>query len=77
MEAGENVDALAWNPTSGDWRLYLPCAAEDFDWAKRTLAERAPRFVVIKPGHTVGAADDPNESTKSESLTVNWGVFGK
>ena len=38
MEAGENVDALAWNPTSGDWRLYLPCAAEDFDWAK----ERSP-----------------------------------
>ena len=75
LETGVDVDRLAWNPTAGDWRLYLPCPEEDFDWAKKTLAERAPRFVVIKPSDAAGGEDAGKDSNKSESLTVNWGVF--
>lgn len=77
MESGAGIDRLNWNPTAGDWRLYVPCPDEDFDWAKRVLGERAPRFVVVKPGDAVG--DDEKSDTAQEDLgqSVNWGVFGK
>ena len=77
MEAVAGVDELIWNPTAGDWRLYVPCADEDFDWAKKVLGERAPRFVVIKPGDAVGEEQDSKAVQTSEGLSVNWGAFSK
>lgn len=40
----DDPDPLRWNPTGGEWTLFVPCAEEDFDWAKATLAQRAPRI---------------------------------
>ncbi|MCG8693974.1 MAG: hypothetical protein MI806_22445 [Minwuiales bacterium] len=75
MEAGYDVDNLTWNPTAGDWQLFIPCPEEDFDWAKRVLAERAPRFFVIKPGEAIGQHEDDNLAQKSDGLSVSWEVF--
>lgn len=77
MEAGADVDKLTWNPTAGDWRLYVPCPDEEFGWAKKVLGERAPRLVVIKPGDAAGGDEDSKASQKNQGLSVNWGVFGK
>ncbi len=77
LEAGADVDALAWNPTAGDWRLFVPCPEEEFNWARKTLSSRAPRFVVIKPGDSVDAGEETKDATKRERLAVNWGVFGE
>jgi hypothetical protein len=75
LEAGTNVDRLAWNPTAGDWKLFVPCPEEQYSWAKKTLATRAPRFVVLKPGEKV---KDEGESAAAEArLNVNWEVFGR
>ncbi len=75
LEAGADVDALAWNPTAGDWRLFVPCPEEDFEWAKKTLSSRAPRFVVITAGESVDTGDEAKNAAKSEGLAVNWRVF--
>lgn len=74
LEQGGGVDELTWNPTAGDWTLFVPCPEEDFEWTKKMLADRAPRFVVLKSGEK---PDDRDAANKAESLTINWGVFDK
>lgn len=75
LEAGANIDKLAWNPTGGDWTLFVPCPKEQYDWAKKTLAQRALRFCVLKPGEKV---KEEEESAAAEATVgVDWGVFGR
>lgn len=73
LEFGAGVDKLSWNPTAGDWQLYVFCAKEQFNWVKKTLALRTPRFVVIEPGYEIDASD--NEDTDKSAAKVNWEVF--
>jgi hypothetical protein len=74
LEQGGGVDALTWNPTAGDWTLFVPCGEGDFEWTKKTLASRAARLVVLKPGETPG---EHESARKSESFTIDWKVFDK
>lgn len=76
LEAGKNIDKLAWNPTAGDWKLFVPCPEEQYDWAKKTLATRAPRFFVLKPGEKVKEEQEEAGTTKA-AVDVNWEVLGR
>lgn len=76
LEAGESVDRLNWNPTAGDWRLYVPCPEEQFDWAKKTLASRAARVVVVRPEEEI-REQGGNSTAKSATVEVNWEVVGQ
>lgn len=42
---GDDCDesALAWNPTEGEWRLFLPCPEEDVEWIRKALEDRSKR----------------------------------
>jgi hypothetical protein len=75
LEAGADIDKLAWNPTAGDWKLFVPCPEEQYDWAKKTLAARAPRFVVLKPGEKV--KEEEEIAAAEVPLGVNWEVFDR
>ncbi|MGE0875210.1 MAG: hypothetical protein AB7O31_11140 [Burkholderiales bacterium] len=75
LEAGANIDKLAWNPTAGDWKLFVPCPEEQFEWAKKTLAARAPRFVVLKPGEK--NQEEKETEAPEAALGVNWEVLGR
>ena len=75
LEAGAKLDKLAWNPTAGDWKLFVPCPEEQFDWAKKTLAARAPRFVVLKPGEQV--KEEEKTAAVEAAVDVNWEVLGR
>ncbi len=35
--------ALAWSPTEGEWRLFLPCPEDDLEWVRNALARRSKR----------------------------------
>ena len=73
LEAGADIDKLAWNPTAGDWKLFVPCPEEQCDWAKKTLAARAPRFIVLKPGEKV--KEEEETAAAEAALGVDWEVF--
>lgn len=75
LEHGAAVDPLAWNPTAGDWTFFVPCLDEQFDWAKKTLASRAPRFTVLKYGDK--PEGDDGQASRTEALSVDWGVFDR
>lgn len=76
LETGLGVDKLSWNPTEGDWTLYVPCPEEHYGWVKTTLAARAPRFTVMKPGQDI-SEEGGRAETKKAAVNVNWGVFSK
>ena len=76
LEAGASIDKLAWNPTAGDWKLYFSCPEEQFDWAKKTLATRAPRFVILKPGEKI-KEEEKDAGTAKAAVDVNWEVFAR
>jgi len=46
VAADTDVEPLGWNPTAGDWHLYVPCAPEHLNWATKLLSARATRIVV-------------------------------
>jgi hypothetical protein len=73
LEHGQTLDALNWNPTAGDWTLFVPCPDEQFDWVKKTLASRAPRCVVLRPGEK--PADEDAMADKAETISINWSAF--
>ncbi len=68
---GESVDALGWNPTAGDWTLYVPCPSEDLEWARKALASIAPRLVLHGLDETPGELEET--TTKSAlTLDIDW-----
>jgi hypothetical protein len=72
VDAGPELDGLSWNPTAGDWTLYLPCEAEALAWAREHLQEKAPRVVLHELG-TAPPEDSSEETKKRASLRINWG----
>lgn len=69
---------LAWNPTEGDWRMFLPCAAEDMDWVRDALAHRSTR---IRPyeaeGGSIPESDSVGERVEQAAFSVNIKEFLK
>ena len=76
LEAGASIDKLAWNPTAGEWKLFIPCDEEQFGWVKKTLATRASRFVILKRGDKVEEGEK-DAGTAKATVDVNWEVFGR
>ncbi len=73
LEEGEAVDSLGWNPTAGDWNMYVPCDDENFEWVKKALASRAPRLVVHRKNETPW--DNDKKEASEQKMEINWGVL--
>lgn len=75
---GCDEDSLSWNPTEGDWRLYLPCPKEDLGWIGEALKHKSSRIVPYDLNQ-----DLPNDETSGDakraanSLSVNVKEFLK
>lgn len=54
-----NEDALAFDPLDGDWRVSLPCEADDLTWVQGALKKHGERIT----------ARDKSESTKAETVS--------
>jgi hypothetical protein len=39
-----NEDALGFDPLNGDWRVSLPCPADDLDWVQGALKNHSARI---------------------------------
>lgn len=52
---GENANesALSWVPTNGDWRMSLPCLADDLGWVQSKLAKVSTRVTAREAGTAV------------------------
>jgi hypothetical protein len=48
-----NEAALTFTPTEGDWRMSLPCAADDLAWVQKSLGERSTHVTAREAGTAV------------------------
>ena len=58
-----NEDALGFDPLNGDWRISLPCEADDLAWIQGALKKHSERIT----------ARDKSEKTKAESASSSEG----
>lgn len=66
-----NPDPLQQNPTEGDWTLFVPCPEEDMDWARETLAKRAPRIRLHDPDETLAELAE-EKATAAQGFAIDW-----
>jgi len=75
VEEGEKVDSSTWNPTAGDWTMYVPCDEEKIEWVKQSLSETSPRIKVFDVASTDRVdEDEPDSAVKSNGLVVDWNI---
>src|SRR5258707_15857803 len=43
-DSDANEDVLGFDPLKGDWRISLPCPADDLDWVQDALKKRSTRI---------------------------------
>lgn len=57
--------ALSWVPTDGDWRMSIPCLADDLAWVRSKLAKAATRVTARELGTMVEGDDEKGRGTAS------------
>ncbi|MBO6655888.1 MAG: hypothetical protein JJ934_03290 [Pseudomonadales bacterium] len=73
LEQGTEVDALTWNPTAGDWSMYVPCDETNMAWAPELIEERSNRV----SAHPVDEKPDIESSdANAGEIEVDWGALG-
>ncbi|MHA1559825.1 MAG: hypothetical protein ACTSWI_04035 [Alphaproteobacteria bacterium] len=65
-----NEDALGFDPLKGDWRVSLPCPADDLDWVQGALKKHSNRITARDRNATI-SIDDGASTTKSQTLTFD------
>lgn len=69
-----NENSLAFNPTDGDWKMSLPCPAEDLEWVQGELKKKSTR-VTARDENDALSEESENSSSSSSGLKINREVF--
>ena len=67
---GASESALAFNPTEGDWRMSLPCRADDLDWVRDALKRKSSRITARDLDESIESDDDSAERKASSGLSI-------
>jgi len=77
VEEGTAVDSLTWNPTAGDWKMHVPCDAENIGCVKSSLSVSSPRIKVFDVAEDDWAEEQETEDAKkSNGIIVDWNFRG-
>jgi hypothetical protein len=64
-----NEDPLGFDPLNGDWRMSLPCLAEDLSWVQAALKKHSERITARDLDERVTKAAD--EAAQAGALVLN------
>lgn len=66
VEGGDaNEEPLGYDPLKGDWRVSLPCAADDLDWVMSALAKKTGSVVARDLAEAVSPADNKDAAASA------------
>jgi hypothetical protein len=70
--AGEDANEapLTWNPTDGDWRMWLPAPREDVEWVSRALARTGRRVA----GYDLERGEPEGEAARPQGREANLSI---
>ena len=71
-----NESALAFDATAGEWKMSLPCPADELSWVQRALAAKSTRISARDMDEAVEDAADAG-STNSTAEAVDMEAFFK
>lgn len=63
-----NEDALGFDPLKGDWRVSLPCQADDLAWVQKALAKLSTRITARDLDES---APESAAGAKAQTLTFD------
>lgn len=66
-------DALGYDPLNGDWRVSLPCPADDLPWVQRALKAKSTR--VTARDMTAALGECESSAAKEQDFTVDQEAF--
>ena len=72
MEMGMGIDSILWNPTAGDWRMYLPCDDKNIEWVQEALQSEAPNIIAHEFDSLPHDDDEGDESKLETAFQINW-----
>jgi len=67
-----NEDTLGFDALAGDWRISLPCHADDLDWTAVALAKHSQR---ITARDMASSGSQSTEEAGAKSLSLDMGEF--
>lgn len=76
---GDSADenALPFNATSGDWRLSLPCPAEDLAWVQKALKAKSGKISARDMAESVDETEPTSQSAADRPTSVDMEAFFK
>lgn len=66
-------EKLPSSPTDGDWRMSLPCPAEDLTWVRAALARQSQRITARKLGEKLDT--DADEGQRGSAAAIDEEAF--
>jgi hypothetical protein len=66
-----NEEPLGFDPLKGDWRVSLPCLADDLTWVQAALKKHSSRITARDLDATVSNAGQDAASTTSQALVFD------
>jgi hypothetical protein len=72
---GASESALAFNPTEGDWRMSLPCPADDLNWVRDALKKKSSRITARDLDEDVESDGDSDERKTSSGFEIDREAF--
>jgi hypothetical protein len=67
--------ALAFNPTEGNWRLSLPCPAEDLNWVRDDLKKKSSRITARDMDEDIEEDGDSDQRKTSSVFKIDREAF--
>ena len=65
-----NEDGLGFDPLKGDWRVSLPCLADDLAWVQSALKKHSTRITARDLSAAVSSVEE-GASSKSQTLVFD------
>lgn len=65
-----NEDPLGFDPLNGDWRVSLPCAADDLPWVQEALDQHGDRITARDLDESVSNKSSASD-TKAKALVLD------
>lgn len=65
-----NEDALGFDPLKGDWRVSLPCPADDLAWVQGALKQHGSR-ITARDRDAAVSTNDGESTTKPQALVFD------
>lgn len=62
-----NESSLPHDPTDGDWKISLPCRAEDIQWVQAALGKRTKRVTARDMEELIGEEEEKSRSGRTTS----------